>query len=131
MQVVRGRAGIKSEKRADTFTGGVWGDSVLKDEGITVNNVFFEPGGHTFWHYHEMGQMLIFNEGAGYVVKRDGEVIAGRAGDIVYISAGEVHWHGAGPDSYLLHTAISLKKTVWLDEVTADDYQKACKQEEK
>ena len=44
MKIVRGREGKPSEQRTDTFTGEVWGDVVLVDEGITVNSVFFAPG---------------------------------------------------------------------------------------
>lgn len=128
MNVVRGRAGKQSEKRGGTFTGTVWGDSVLKEDGITVNNVFFEPNARTFWHRHGIGQVLIVTAGAGYVVNRDGEVNSVRAGDIVHIPAGEVHWHGASPESIFLHTAISVQTTEWLEEVSDEDYQKACKQ---
>ena len=28
--------------------------------------------------------------------------------DHVYIPAGETHWHGAGPKSLLVHTAITI-----------------------
>lgn len=125
MQVIRGRAGKQSEKRGETFTGTVWADSVFKDADITVNNVFFEPKARTFWHRHEVGQLLIITHGAGYVASRDGEAHSVRAGDTVYFPAGEVHWHGAGPNSYMLHIAISLKNTEWLEEVSDEDYQKA------
>jgi quercetin dioxygenase-like cupin family protein len=48
-----------------------------------------------------------------------------RPGDTVWIPADEVHWHGAAADSYLLHTAISLGGTNWLDEVSSDQFQDA------
>jgi quercetin dioxygenase-like cupin family protein len=41
-----------------------------------------------------------------------------RPGDVVYADPGEEHWHGAGADTYLLHTAISLGTTTWLEEVS-------------
>ena len=47
MKIVRGREGRPSEQRTDTFTGEVWGDVVLADEGITVNSVFFVSGART------------------------------------------------------------------------------------
>lgn len=129
MQVIRGRAAGKgSERREQTFTGMVWLDPVLSAEGLVVNNVFFEPGAHSYWHHHEVGQLLIFTHGAGYVTNREGEVCAVRAGDVVYTPAGEVHWHGAGPDTYMHHLAVSLGSTVWLEEVSAEHYRSACDQ---
>ena len=47
------------------------------------------------------------------------------AGDTVHIPAGEEHWHGATADTYLLHLAVSVGETVWLDEVSDDDYERA------
>jgi quercetin dioxygenase-like cupin family protein len=49
-----------------------------------------------------------------------------RAGDAVYAPPGEEHWHGAAPESFLLHTAISLGHTRWFGEVTAEQYRAAC-----
>jgi len=40
----------------------------------------------------------------------------------VWIPPGEEHWHGAAPDSYMLHLAISLGGHDWLDPVTDDEY---------
>ncbi|HET7629584.1 MAG TPA: cupin domain-containing protein [Bacillales bacterium] len=128
MEVVRGRAGKPSENRTATFTGKVWGDGILSTGNVTVNDVYFEPGARTNWHKHEEGQLLLIQHGAGYVVNEAGDVLAVRAGDKVFIPAGEVHWHGGAPDSYMLHTAISLKKTEWLHPVSDDDYEKAGKE---
>jgi hypothetical protein len=36
-----------------------------------------------------------------------------RAGDTVWCPPGERHWHGAAPDSFMAHTAISLGTTSW------------------
>jgi hypothetical protein len=43
----------------------------------------------------------------------------------VFFEAGEEHWHGAGDASYLVHTAISLGATEWLEEVAEEDYRAA------
>ena len=41
-----------------------------------------------------------------------------QAGDSVWVPPGERHWHGAAPDSFMSHTAISLGETRWAEEVT-------------
>jgi quercetin dioxygenase-like cupin family protein len=56
------------------------------------------------------------------VQSRDGAGFPLTAGDTVHIPAGEEHWHGASPGSYLLHRAVSIGETGWLEPVSNDDY---------
>jgi quercetin dioxygenase-like cupin family protein len=129
MKINRGReADLASEDRtdADTFTGIVWADPVLRGApGLTVNTVFFGPGGRTYWHRHDRGQVLLVTAGRGYVRTRadSGDWLA--AGDVVYSEPGEEHWHGAGGETFLVHTAVSLGETKWLEEVAESDYRTA------
>ena len=125
MKLNRGREpGAASEERDSTFTGTVWSDPVLRtDDGVTINTVIFPAGGRTHWHSHERGQILLVTHGCGYVQVRDGEGDWIGPGDVVHFPPGEEHWHGAGPESYMSHTAISLGATDWLDEVSADEYE--------
>ena len=126
MRIARGRTGAPSEKRDATFTGGVWADSVLPPaDGIVVANVFFEPGARTDWHTHEIAQVLYVLAGEGRVQSRDGTGFPLTAGDTVHIPAGEEHWHGASPGSYLIHLAVSVGETRWLEPVGDDDYRAA------
>jgi quercetin dioxygenase-like cupin family protein len=119
-------ADARSEQRGTTFTGEVWADPVLQGiQDVLVNAVFFTPGGRTFWHRHEEGQILLVTQGRGYVQTREGEGGWVTPGDVVFFEAGEEHWHGAGDASYLVHTAISLGATEWLEEVTEEDYRSA------
>jgi len=123
MRVARGRSDAPSEERGSTFTGRVWADPVLPAEGgIVVNNVFFEPGARTHWHTHEIAQVLYVLAGEGRVQSRDGTGESLTAGDTVHIPAGEEHWHGAAPGSYLLHLAVSVGATEWLEPVGDGDY---------
>jgi quercetin dioxygenase-like cupin family protein len=118
-----GRAGTPSEERGPTFTGRVWADPVFPaEDGIMVNNVFFEPGARTNWHTHAVAQVLQIVAGEGRVQSRDGTGSPLRAGDIVHIPAGEEHWHGASPGSYVLHLAVSIGTTDWLEPVSDNDY---------
>jgi quercetin dioxygenase-like cupin family protein len=121
-----GRAGKPSEERGPTFTGRVWADPVFgAADGIMVNNVFFEPGSRTNWHTHGVAQVLYVLAGEGRVQSRDGTGSKLQTGDTVHIPAGEEHWHGAAPGSYLLHLAVSVGATDWLDAVGDDDYATA------
>ena len=126
MRIIRGReSGLESQKRSDTFTGGVWADAVLgATDGVMVNNVFFEPRARTHWHRHERGQLLVVTAGRGRIRSRDGSGDEIRAGDLVWIPPGEEHWHGADSASYMLHMAVSLGQTEWLDPVSDEDYDR-------
>ena len=126
MRIAKGRAGAPSEERGPTFTGRVWADPVLgAGDGIMVANVFFEPGSRTHWHTHEVAQVLHVIAGEGRVQSRDGTGWTLEAGDTVHIPAGEEHWHGGAPSSFLLHMAVSIGATDWLDPVGDDDYAAA------
>ena len=126
MKVFHGRAaGAKSERRSETFTGTVWADPVMPaTDGVAINTVCFEPGGRTYWHTHEYGQILQVTAGQGWICL-DGEAPQPiRQGDIVHIGPNERHWHGASEGSYMVHIATSLGKADWQEEVTEHDYPK-------
>ena len=127
MKVFRGRAGgAVSEQRSATFSGVVWADSIMPTtDKVTIANVFFSPGARTFWHTHEQGQILQVTSGSGFVCVDGGEPQAIRTGDVVWIPANERHWHGARRDSYMVHTATSLGKTMWEEEVAEAVYRNA------
>jgi quercetin dioxygenase-like cupin family protein len=121
--IVRGTSEVGSDLRGPTFTGDVWADSVLpQTDGVIINNVVFTPGARTFWHQHEQGQILLVTAGRGWVCSHGDKALPLRAGDVVWTQPGERHWHGAAVDSVLIHTAISLGTTHWLNEVDPGEY---------
>ena len=124
MKINHGRvAGEPSAHRDATFTGAVWSEPLLRDvPGVIINTVFFPPGVRTDWHRHGTGQILIVTHGRGLAVNEDGDGGAIMPGDLVWFEPGERHWHGAGPDTYVSHIAISLGSTEWEDAVTDDQY---------
>jgi quercetin dioxygenase-like cupin family protein len=126
MQIVRGRdADAPSAKRmaADHVTGTSWNDPVLSGpDGTAIGHVFFEPGARTHWHTHANGQILQVTSGRGVIRARDGSGGVIAVGDTVLIPAGEEHWHGAAPDSYLVHISITREAPDWLEEVSEEDY---------
>lgn len=113
----------------DWFTGSVWMDASpagpSPDAGVF--RVFFEPGARTNWHTHPEGQILFILTGTCRVGKEGGPPVDVEAGGVVYFAPGEKHWHGAGPDSYMVHAAVnpganSDGGTDWLEPVTDDQY---------
>lgn len=109
--------------KSSQFTGVAIGDAVLPTvDSVTINTVTFEPGARTHWHSHESGQILQVVSGYGLICTHGERPRALRPGDTVWIPAREQHWHGASPDSFLTHTAISLGPTHWDHEVTEADY---------
>lgn len=100
-------------KQGSQFTGPVTSFlTMAATDGVVINTVSFPPGARTFWHRHEAGQILQVLAGEGRVGTAEGVRVL-RAGDTVWCPPGERHWHGAGPDSFLTHTAISLGATQW------------------
>jgi quercetin dioxygenase-like cupin family protein len=116
----------------DWFTGTVWQDPVIDAPAparVRAARVSFEPGARTAWHTHPLGQTLHVLQGVGRTQTWGGPVNEIRPGDTVWIPPGEKHWHGAAPESGMVHLAIheSLdgKHVDWLEKVTDEDYKTA------
>ncbi len=125
MQIVKASKGDgpPSEVRSATFTGLVYADPVIASpDGVTVARVFFAPAARTFWHRHERGQLLYVVSGRGLICQEGGVPQELETGDTVWAAPGERHWHGAGSDTVMLHLALSLGKTNWLDAVSDAEY---------
>src|ERR1700761_6863013 len=103
------------------FTGDVYLDPIVRGEEpsrLRMSAVHFTPGAHTAWHSHAVGQTLYVIEGEGLVQSRGEPVGRIRAGDIVFASGGEWHWHGAAPEHFMTHLAISEGGADWGQHVT-------------
>jgi quercetin dioxygenase-like cupin family protein len=128
VHVVEGRSTRLGSQ--EMFTGAVYIDEITDrsiPSGIRVNAVRFSPGARTAWHSHARGQTLRVTEGLGRAQARGGEVITLRPGDTVYTPPGEWHWHGAGPDNFMIHLAIweapaEGAESEWGDHVTDEEY---------
>jgi len=128
MEIIKpgNRGAVPTEQRTATFTGVVYGDSLRSGaDGVAVTSVFFAPGARTYWHSHANGQLLHVLSGSGLIGTEGGTPQPLAPGDLVWAPPGEEHWHGAAPDSFLTHTAVSLGVTRWHEEVSADRYQAA------
>jgi quercetin dioxygenase-like cupin family protein len=114
---------------ADWFTGTVRIDSVVQTEPparVSGATVTFEPGARTAWHTHPLGQTLIVISGSGKAQRWGGPIEDIRPGDLVWIPAGEKHWHGAAPTTAMTHIAIQEqldgKAVDWLEKVSDAHY---------
>ena len=114
----------------DNFTGTVRIDPLFdapEPRRVSGASVTFEPGAHTAWHVHPLGQTLIVTAGCGWVQSWDGPVEEIRPGDVISCPPREKHWHGATPTTAMTHVAIQEKlegKAVeWMEKVTHEQYQ--------
>lgn len=115
----------------EQFSGDVWVDPIAspQEDGQTmvVARVRFSPGAHTAWHSHAKGQTLHVTSGTALFSTRDGDVIEARPGQTVYCPAGEEHWHGAAPETFMEHIAMlenaedPAQTTTWLEHVDETD----------
>lgn len=118
----------------EQFTGDVWLDVVAapREAGqqAVVGRVRFAPGARTAWHSHERGQTLHVIAGVALLGQRDGTVLEVRPGQTVYTPPGEEHWHGATPEDFMEHLAITengedpATTTTWLEHVADDAYRR-------
>ena len=117
---------------ADWFTGAVWMDASRAGDppDASVFRVFFEPGARTNWHTHPEGQVLYILTGTCRVARENGPPTDVEAGGVVFFAPIEKHWHGATPDTYMVHVAVSPANTSdggtdWLEPVTDGQYSGA------
>ena len=118
------------------FTGEVWLAplSERKELNVPMANVTFEPGCRNSWHSHKAGQILIATAGIGYYQEKGQPARRLFPGDIVEIAPDVVHWHGAAPDSWFAHIAITtnpqINAAVWLSPGRDEQYREATSETE-
>lgn len=118
---------------ATIFTGRVRTDRISRpdaDSHYGMTNVTFGPGARTFWHTHPAGQRMLVTFGKGFV-GTEKEVRVIRAGDVVWCPPNVKHWHGASPDTAMVHIAVTNykdgKNVDWLEAVSDEEYQRAAR----
>jgi quercetin dioxygenase-like cupin family protein len=115
---------------AEYFTGNVRIDPLLEapePARVRCAGVTFEPGAHTAWHRHPLGQTLIVTSGCGWVQSEGQPKVEIRSGDVVWCPPNERHWHGATPMTAMTHIAIQEaldgKVVEWMEKVTEEQYR--------
>jgi quercetin dioxygenase-like cupin family protein len=131
MKITRSNSQASRKGPAEYFTGSVRIDAPFKgSDPARIGGAFvtFEPGARTAWHTHPLGQTLIVTSGCGWVQTEGGPREEVRPGDVVWIPAGEKHWHGATAAIAMTHIAIAEAldgKTVdWMEQVSDEQYGK-------
>ena len=121
----------KGKKIADDhFIGTAWVETLVPMDSTfncVIANVTFEPGARNNWHKHPGGQLLLVTGGKGYYQEEGKPARAIQEGDVVKINPDVKHWHGAQPDSWLVHIAIMANPqkgdAVWLEPVVDKEYK--------
>ncbi|MFC2034839.1 cupin domain-containing protein [Chloroflexota bacterium] len=73
---------------------------------LRVALVNFSPSAVNVFHTHTSDQVLYVTKGTG-IVATENEEITVTPGTIIFIPAGEKHWHGATKDATFSHIFIS------------------------
>lgn len=110
---------------AANFTGKVLLSTRFTGSGgarIGGATVAFAPGARTNWHRHPLGQTLVVTQGCGWTQIEGGPVRRICAGDLVWVTPGTKHWHGATPTEGMTHVAVSESAdgmaVTWLEPVS-------------
>jgi quercetin dioxygenase-like cupin family protein len=129
MEIKRSGSQASTKGPDDYFTGIVRIDAPFQAGAparVSGATVTFEPGARTAWHTHPLGQTLIVTFGCGRVQRQGGPIEEIRAGDIVWFSPAEKHWHGAAPTTAMTHIAIAEaldgKVVEWMEKVSDEQY---------
>src|SRR5579859_5641914 len=130
MKITRNGSQPSGKGPEEYFTGAVRVDSLFQADAparIGGGIVTFEPGAHTAWHTHPLGQTLVVTAGFGWAQREGGPIEEIRPGDVVWFEPGEKHWHGATRTTAMSHIAIQEKlngsPVDWLEQVTDAQYQ--------
>jgi quercetin dioxygenase-like cupin family protein len=90
------------------FTGPVTMQPIVGTElsrNFLIRQVNFGRGVRNKFHSHSIEQVLIVTEGKG-IVATDKEEITVGPGDVIFIPAGEKHWHGAAKGATFSHVYV-------------------------
>ena len=90
------------------FVGEVAAQTIVDDEAaelLRVTAVTFHDGARNRWHRHAADQVLVVTDGLG-IIADEAEEHPVEPGDVILISAGERHWHGAQPGESMTHLSI-------------------------
>src|SRR4051794_39493361 len=91
---------------AASFTGTVLLDPLFSagdQTRVGAGHVTFEPGARSAWHTHPAGQILIVTSGIGWVQEWGTGKRQINPGDVVWLSPGVKHWHGATATNRMEH----------------------------
>lgn len=130
MQIFHNGSRPSRKGPVEWFTGTVRIDPLIDAQAPARANaalVTFEPGARTAWHTHPLGQTLYVTQGKGWVQIWGGTIAEINAGDVIWFSPGEKHWHGATNTTAVshiaIHEALDGKTVDWLEQVSEGQYR--------
>jgi len=108
MKVIRIDEVKKESSSGPLFTGPDVTRQVLLPDSkeFNISIVNFGKGVRNKFHAHDSEQVLVVTFGKGIIATETEEKVI-TVGDVVIISAGEKHWHGATKDSKFSHIYVS------------------------
>lgn len=120
MKVTKIAQVAKEPQVSPLFTGPVTMQSIVDtalSQNFLIRQVNFGRGVRNKFHSHSSEQVLIITEGKGIVATENEEVTVG-PGDVIFIEAGEKHWHGATKGATFSHIYIMSpnQKTTQLED---------------
>jgi quercetin dioxygenase-like cupin family protein len=98
----------------DLFIGSVERQAFVdeNDSGqVRVNVVTFKDGAVNRYHSHTFDQVLVVTEGEGIVQVEGQPEQHVTIGDVIFVPAGERHWHGAAPGKTMAHLTVATPGT--------------------
>ena len=114
MKIVRMEPAARVPTGGDLFIGSVE-RQVIVAEGesqlVRIGVVTFKDGAVNKMHSHTFDQVLVITEGEGIVQKEGDAERRVTVGDVIFIPAGERHWHGAAPGQTMSHMTVSTPGT--------------------
>ncbi|MDD5100800.1 MAG: cupin domain-containing protein [Syntrophales bacterium] len=113
MKVIKMTQAAKKPAVTPLFTGPVTMQTYVgtdESELFSIRQVNFARGVRNKFHSHTIEQVLIVTEGKGIVATEAEEVVV-IPGDVIFIPAGEKHWHGAAEDSTFSHLYVMSPKS--------------------
>lgn len=105
MQVVKITEAKEETTATPLFTAAVTMQTLVgpgQSGRFAVRQVNFPKGVRNKFHSHTIEQVLIVTAGKGIVATESEEIVV-TTGDVIFIPAGEKHWHGATADSAFSH----------------------------
>ena len=113
MKVINIKKVKKQKLFKPLFTGQVVRQSPVTDNEssqLSIDYVHFPRGVRNKFHKHSNDQVLIVVKGIGTVVTKKQKVKV-KVGDVVWVPAGEEHWHGATSESDFTHISVTRAHT--------------------
>ncbi len=110
MKVTRMSLTERIPATGDLFVGKVERQVVVSDADsrqVRIGVVTFHDGAANRFHRHTFDQVLVITEGEGIVQVEGQPEQRVNAGDVIFIPAGESHWHGAAPGQTMSHLTVA------------------------